>query len=91
MYKYEKLISWVENIKETNQSSAAALCIMKDNKIVLEHYSGKHSNSPTSKKVNISSQFNVASARKSYLGLMVAYAVYEGKIKSLDDEVVNYF
>jgi len=90
LYKYEKLISWVENIKETNQSSAAALCIMKDNKIVLEHYSGKHSNSPISKKVNISSQFNVASARKSYLGLMVAYAVYEGKIKSLDDEVVNY-
>lgn len=91
MYKYEKLISWVESIKETNQSSAAALCIIKDNKIVLEHYSGTHSNTPTSKKVTISSQFNVASARKSYLGLMVAYAVYEGKIKSLDDEAVNYF
>ncbi|MFZ3197192.1 MAG: serine hydrolase domain-containing protein [Bacillus mycoides] len=91
MYKYEKLISWVENIKETNQSSTAALCIMKDNKIVLEHYSGTHSNTPTSKKVTISSQFNVASARKSYLGLMVAYAVYEGKINSLDDEAVNYF
>src|SRR5690606_16057193 len=32
-----------------------------------------------------------ASARKSYLGLAVAYAVYEGKIKSLDDDATEYF
>ena len=64
LYTYEKLISWVENIKEKNHSSAAALCIIKDNKIVLEHYSGYHSNISTSKKVTASSQFNVTSARK---------------------------
>ncbi len=91
MYTYDKLISWVENIKEQNHSSAAALCIMKDNKIVLEHYSGYHSNTSTSKKVTASSQFNVASARKSYLGLMIAYALCEGKINSIDDEAVKYF
>ncbi|PEX80068.1 serine hydrolase domain-containing protein [Bacillus cereus] len=91
MNTYEKLIAWVENIKEKNHSSAAALCIIKDNKIVLEHYSGYHSNTSTNKKVTASSQFNVASARKSYLGLMVAYALYEGKIKSIDDEAVKYF
>lgn len=91
MYTYDKLISWVENIKEQNHSSAAALCIMKDNKIVLEHYSGYHSNTSTSKKVTASSQFNVASARKSYLGLMIAYALYEGKINSIDDEAIKYF
>lgn len=91
MYTYDKLISWVENIKEQNHSSAAALCIMKDNKIVLEHYSGYHSNTSTSKKVTASSQFNIASARKSYLGLMIAYALYEGKINSIDDEAIKYF
>ncbi|MDM5239396.1 serine hydrolase domain-containing protein [Bacillus cereus] len=91
MYTYEKLISWVENIKEKNHSSATALCIIKDNKIVLEHYSGYHSNTSNSKKVTASSQFNVASARKSYLGLMVAYALYEGKINSIDDEAIKYF
>ncbi|MES5866413.1 serine hydrolase [Bacillus cereus group sp. RP32] len=90
MYTYDKLISWVENIKEENHSSATALCIIKDNKIVLEHYSGHHSNVSTSKKVTASSQFNVASARKSYLGLMVAYALYEGKINSIDDEAIQY-
>ncbi|MCU5111909.1 MULTISPECIES: serine hydrolase domain-containing protein [Bacillus] len=91
MYTYDKLISWVENIKEENHSSATALCIIKDNKIVLEHYSGHHSNISTSKKITASSQFNVASARKSYLGLMVAYALYEGKINSIDDEAIKYF
>lgn len=90
MYTYDKLISWVENIKEKNYSSATALCIIKDNKIVLEHYSGYHSNTSTNKKVTASSQFNVASARKSYLGLMVAYALYEGKINSIDDEAIKY-
>ncbi|PFY14673.1 penicillin-binding protein [Bacillus toyonensis] len=91
MYTYDKLISWVENIKEKNNSSATALCIIKDNKIVLEHYSGYHSNTSTSKKVTASSQFNVASARKSYLGFMVAYALYDGKINSIDDEAIKYF
>ncbi len=91
LYTYDKLISWVENIKEENHSSATALCIIKDNKIVLEHYSGHHSNISTSKKITASSQFNVASARKSYLGLMVAYALYEGKINSIDDEAIKYF
>ncbi len=91
LYTYDKLISWVENIKEENHSSATALCIIKDKKIVLEHYSGHHSNISTSKKITASSQFNVASARKSYLGLMVAYALYEGKINSIDDEAIKYF
>ncbi len=77
--------------KKKNDSSATALCIIKDNKIVLEHYSGYHSNTSTSKKVTASSQFNVASARKSYLGFMVAYALYDGKINSIDDEAIKYF
>lgn len=91
MYTYDKLISWVEDIKEKNHSSATALCIIKDNKIVLEHYSGYHSNTSTTKRLTASSQFNVASARKSYLGLMIAYALYEGKINSIDDEAIKYF
>ncbi|MDA2516487.1 serine hydrolase [Bacillus cereus] len=91
MYTYDKLISWVEDIKEKNHSSATALCIIKDNKIVLEHYSGYHSNPSTTKRLTASSQFNVASARKSYLGLMIAYALYEGKINSIDDEAIKYF
>lgn len=63
---------------------------MKDNQILLEHYSGYHTNSSESRVIDENSQFNVASARKSYLGLAVAYAIYEGKIFSLDDRVSVY-
>ncbi|MGM0843836.1 MAG: serine hydrolase domain-containing protein [Bacillota bacterium] len=88
---YEKLISWVENIKERNHSSGAALFIIKNNKTVLEHYSGFQSNYPGAKPITQESRFNIASARKSYLGLAAAYAVYEGKIRSLDDYALAYF
>lgn len=87
----KKLINWVEDVKEKNKSSASALYIIKDNEVILEHYDGLHFNSIKAAPITSSSQFNVASARKSYLGLAVAYALYEGKIKSLDDYAINYF
>jgi CubicO group peptidase (beta-lactamase class C family) len=89
--KLEKLITWVEEIKEKNKSSASSLYILKDNEVILEHYNGNHSNSDDATPITSSSQFNVASARKSYLGLAIAYALYEGRIKSLDDYAVDYF
>lgn len=64
---------------------------MQDNKIVLEHYNGYHSNTKNARPIDETSQFNVASARKSYLGLVIAYALYEDKIKSLDDLAAQYF
>jgi CubicO group peptidase (beta-lactamase class C family) len=88
---YEHLVSWVEDIKARNHSSGAALFIMKDSKSVLEHYSGVQSSAPDARLVTSSTRFNIASARKSYLGLAAAWAVYEGKIKSLDDLAVDYF
>ena len=87
----ERVITWVDGIKEKNGSSASALYILKDNEVVLEYYNGNHSNSLKSPPIIPSSQFNIASARKSYLGLVVAYALYEGKIKSLDDYAREYF
>ncbi|QDP39401.1 serine hydrolase domain-containing protein [Radiobacillus deserti] len=88
--KLKKIINYVEDIKERNDSSAAALVMLKDGKILLEHYSGTHSNSPNSRSISADSQFNLASARKSYLGLAVAYALYDGKLKSLDDYAIDY-
>ncbi|MFG6116702.1 serine hydrolase domain-containing protein [Halobacillus sp. MO56] len=88
---YEDMVSWVEDIKEKNKSSAAALTVIKDNEIVLEHFSGYHSNTYNARPVNEDSRFNVASARKSYLGLCIAFALYEGKIHSLDDYASEYF
>ncbi|CAM3974792.1 serine hydrolase domain-containing protein [Mesobacillus zeae] len=89
--RYQNLISYVEYIRERNHSSASALVIIKDGEVVVEHYSGHHSNSAISRPVTESSQFNIASARKSYLGLAIAFALYEGKIRSLDDSATDYF
>lgn len=86
-----ELLSWVEDIKNKNASSAASLLIMKNNDILFEHYSGTHNNTKGARMVDHHSRFNVASARKSYLGLAVAFAVYEGKITSLDDLARDYF
>jgi CubicO group peptidase (beta-lactamase class C family) len=88
---FQKLISYVEDIGERNHSSGAALVIIRDNKIVLEHYSGHHANTANARPIDENSQFNVASARKSYLGLVIAYALYEGKMNSLDDLAALYF
>ncbi|MCP3026431.1 serine hydrolase [Halobacillus sp. A5] len=85
------MLSWVEEIKERNKSPAAALTVIKDNEIVLEHFSGTYSNTGNALPVNEYSRFNVASARKSYLGLCVAFALYEGKIHSLDEYVSKHF
>lgn len=90
-HNYEKLISWVEDIKQWNHSSGASLLVMKDDEVILEHYSGEHSNTPDARQIDHRSRFNVASARKSYLGLAVAFAIHEGKINSLDDRAVDYF
>lgn len=87
---YDALVSYVKTIQHLNQSSAAALLILQDDRIVFEQYNGFHSNHDT-KVVDVNSMFNVASARKSYLGLAIAYALFEGKIRHLDDLVSDYF
>ncbi|PGS48841.1 serine hydrolase [Bacillus sp. AFS041924] len=89
--KFNNILNWVEDIKVRNQSSASALIIMKDNKIILENYNGFHSNADHSTPISETSRFNIASARKSYLGLAIAFALYEGKIRSLDDYAFVYF
>ncbi|MFD1739201.1 serine hydrolase domain-containing protein [Bacillus salitolerans] len=89
--KYDTLISFVEEIKERNYSTAASLMILHNDEVVLEYYNGTSGNHPGSMPISEVSQFHVASARKSYLGLAVAFALYDGKIKSLDEYAQVYF
>lgn len=86
---HRQLISYVSDIKERNHSSAAALVVMQNDKIILEHYEGFHSNTE-SNEIGINSMFNIASARKSYLALAIGFALYEKKIHNLDDLVSKY-
>lgn len=86
----KELISWVEDIKHKNGSSAASLYIIKDDQVVLEHYSGRHSHEKNASHITEKAQFNVASARKSYLGLTIAYALHDKYISALDDPITQY-
>ncbi|BCB03745.1 serine hydrolase domain-containing protein [Bacillus sp. KH172YL63] len=87
---FSDLITWVEDIKRKNKSSASALYIVKDGEVLLEHYSGNHSHDPHARPVTASSQFNIASARKSYLGLAIAFALYDRHIHHLDEPILKF-
>lgn len=70
--------------------SGAATFVNYNDSIVLEEYLGKQSNTADARKVQGDTQFHVASVRKSYIGFAVAYAIFYGKIKSIDDLILNY-
>ncbi|MFE8699812.1 serine hydrolase domain-containing protein [Cytobacillus sp. FJAT-54145] len=83
----------LDHVKRTSNQvncSGTATLVIHNNSIVLEEYTGKQSKKPDARKVQSDTQFHVASVRKSYIGFAVAYAVYHGYIKSIDDLVVNY-
>lgn len=85
-----ELTKYLLAIQHTIAASAAASLIIKDGQIVYEWYNGRHNHQVHSRAVDAQSQFNVASIRKTYLGLVVSLAVYEGKIGSIDDLISDY-
>jgi len=87
---FMELSAYLEGVKDKISASAAASIIVHNDKIVYEWYSGFHSHAANSRRVDERSQFNVASIRKTYLALIVSLALYEGKIRSLDDRIVDY-
>jgi len=87
---FQSLDLHVDAMQNVISATAAATIIFHKDCIVHERYSGKHDQMANSRYVNAESQFNVASVRKSYLGLAVSMAFHEGKLKDLDDPVSNY-
>ena len=63
------------------QLKTSAFLVFKDDSLVFEHYSEKHS---------IHTVSNSFSAAKTLVGLLIGIAIEEGKIKSLDEPVGNY-
>jgi CubicO group peptidase (beta-lactamase class C family) len=87
---FSELNHFVENIRNQISASASSVLVMQNNQIINEFYSGNHDKSPNSRLIDEVSQFNVASIRKTYLGLAISLAVYEGKIRSINDYVIDY-
>lgn len=87
---FNELDQYTDEIKNRIAASAAAICVIKDNKIVHEWYSGYHHFHNGARKVDELSQFNVYSTRVTYVGLAAAIAIHEGAIKSLDEPIRSY-
>lgn len=80
----------VNNTYNSVDASGAAMVIIHNNEIVAENYWGNHSKEKDARPVREDTQFHVASVRKSYIGFAVAFAVHNGCIASIDDEVTTY-
>ncbi|WP_036666711.1 serine hydrolase domain-containing protein [Paenibacillus sp. UNC217MF] len=86
---FAALNEYVERIQHQISATAAATYILHEQEVVNEWYSGTHDRAGQ-RIVDAASRFNVASVRKTYLGFVVSLALYEGKIRSLDDSITDY-
>ncbi|WP_461612057.1 serine hydrolase [Clostridium sp. Marseille-QA1073] len=85
--KFCTLVEYTQKINDLNGGSGTSLVVIHKDRIVTEYYSGFHSHDRNARPIQKDSQFNIASARKSYIGFAVALAIYQGKISSVDDLV----
>ncbi|AJY75759.1 serine hydrolase domain-containing protein [Paenibacillus beijingensis] len=88
--RFDPLVKHVKNLHDLRMASASALMVIHNDKIVAETYHSFLSTLPGSKPVQPQSQFNVASVRKSLIGFSVAWAMYNGRLGSIDDPVLQY-
>ncbi|MGE5701768.1 MAG: serine hydrolase domain-containing protein [Clostridia bacterium] len=89
--QFDHLVDYVVKIGEVLGASASAVFVIHRDRIVTERYFGRHSHQPEARTVQADSRFNVASVRKSYLGLAIALAIHDGNIHGIDDAVADYF
>lgn len=87
---FNRLNDYVRQIQTEIGATAAAVYVLRDNRVVNEWYAGTHDASPDSRAVDARSQFNVASVRKTYLALAISLLVERGAIRGIDDEIGAY-
>lgn len=74
-----ELNDYVSRMKNIISATAAATYIIHNDRIVNEWYSGVHDNSEDSRLVDKESQFNVASVRKTFWGLLLVLHYLKAK------------
>ncbi|WP_430509855.1 serine hydrolase domain-containing protein [Gottfriedia solisilvae] len=82
------LYKYVEEVRNQINSSASAVYVIQEDRVIGEWYSGVEplANQP----IEGNSRFNIYSARKSYIGLVVGILLKERKLDHLDEYVLNY-
>jgi CubicO group peptidase (beta-lactamase class C family) len=88
--RFQELNDYVYGVQKLVSASASSVYVIQNGETVNEWYSGFHRLGGQSRSVDERSRFNVASIRKTYLGLAVSLALHEGKIRNIDDEICDY-
>ena len=88
--KFCHTVEAVKNTYNTLICSGAAVVIYHNNELKVEQYLGTQSDKPHARPMQGDTKFHIASCRKSYIGFAVAYAVKNGFIRSIDEEVNDY-
>lgn len=88
--RFDALMDYVEEKNQLSGGTSCALLVIQGDHIVAEHYRGTYTSETGSQETSSESQYNVASARKSYIGLATAWAVHTGAIASFDDPIAQY-
>ena len=87
---FKSVIQSVENTFKILDCTGAALIIFHNNELQVENYWGNHSAQKDARLVQSDTKFHIASCRKSYVAFVVAYAIHNGFIQSIDDEINRY-
>ncbi|WP_339159539.1 serine hydrolase domain-containing protein [Paenibacillus sp. FSL W8-0186] len=90
MGEFNELNSYVLDIQKQIKCTAAAVFVIQDDRLVNEWYSGRHSESASSRAVDARTQFNVASVRKTYLAFAISLLIEKGLIRRIDDDISSY-
>ncbi|OCS84593.1 serine hydrolase domain-containing protein [Caryophanon tenue] len=90
MPTFTHVVEAFERTYQTLHCSGAALMVFHDNVLQVERYWGTQSANEQAQPVQPHTKFHLASCRKSYIAFAVAYAIYHGYIRSLDDDIRVY-
>ncbi|WP_245856171.1 serine hydrolase domain-containing protein [Paenibacillus rigui] len=88
--RFQQLADYVYDVQLRIGATAAALYVLQNNRIVHESYSGRHNEDEHSRIVDVHTQFNVGSVRKTYLALAISLLIEQGRIESIDDPLSRY-
>lgn len=88
--QFQPLANYVYGVQRRIRATAAAIYVLQNGQIAHESYAGKHDKHESSRNVDAFTQFNVASIRKTYLGLVISLLIEQRKIGSIDDPVSFY-
>ncbi|RJX39859.1 class A beta-lactamase-related serine hydrolase [Paenibacillus pinisoli] len=87
---YQVLNDYVYQVQQEIGVTAAAVYLIQNDVVVNEGYSGRQGADTTFRAVDAQTRFNVASIRKTYLGLAISLLMEDGRILSVDDEIGHY-